>query len=98
MGHETVTHGFGLRTGDCGGDTGDGAADCGRPAQPSMDDWEDLGVQLSYRLLFLFLRYGTTDWPDWAKRGRQDCVCVDGCFKGTLGFLMETFCHYSEPV
>ena len=36
VGHEVVLCGFGLRTGDCGGDIADGTGDCGRPAQMSM--------------------------------------------------------------
>ena len=43
VGHEEVPRGFGLRTGDpC--DTADGAGDCWRPAQQSMDCWEGLVV------------------------------------------------------
>ena len=34
MGHEKVPHGFGLRTGDCRGDTADGAGN-GKPVEPS---------------------------------------------------------------
>ena len=42
MGHEEVPHGFVLRTGDrC--NIADGAGDHRRPAQPSMDHWEEPG-------------------------------------------------------
>ena len=43
VGHDEVPHGFGLRTRDHSV-TADGAGDFGRPAQLSMDDWEELGV------------------------------------------------------
>ena len=43
VGHEKLPRGFGLRTGDHGGDTADGAGDNGRPAQPSLDYEEELG-------------------------------------------------------
>ena len=33
---------------------------------------------------FLFLRYGTPDWPGLARGGRT--VCVGGCFKRILVF------------
>ena len=46
VGHEKVPHGSGL-TGDCGGDTVDGAGTEGL---------------LNHGLLLLFLRYGTLDW------------------------------------
>ena len=62
VGQEKVPHGFGLRSGNCGSDTDVGAG-------------TRVG-SLSHRLLFLFLRYPTPDWPDWAKRGRKDCVCL----------------------
>ena len=42
--HEEVPCGFGLRTGDSGGDTADGAGDFGGPAQLSTDYWEESGV------------------------------------------------------
>ena len=44
MGHEEVPHGFGLRTGNPGGNTADCAGNCGQPAQLSMDYWEEPGV------------------------------------------------------
>ena len=44
VGHERVPCGFGLRTGDCGGDTADGAGNLGRAAQPRVDYWEEPGV------------------------------------------------------
>ena len=40
------------------------------------------GGYLSYRLLFLSLRYSTMDW---AKGVRKDCMCV-GVFKGLWDF------------
>ena len=90
VGHEMVTHGFGVRSGDCGGDTDDGSGDCRRPAQQSMDDWEEPG-EVSCGLLF-FLLWSTVlligmfrDWPDWVKGGRKDCVSL-WVFHGTLGF------------
>ena len=46
VGHEKVPQGSGL-TGDCGGDTVDGAGTEGL---------------LNHGLLLLFLRYGTLDW------------------------------------
>ena len=54
VGHEKVPSGFGIRPGDCGGDTADGSGNRGRPFQPSMDYWAEPGVYLSYGLLFLF--------------------------------------------
>ena len=58
--HKEVPCGFGLRTGDhC--NTVDGAGNCGRPAQPSTDYWEELG-EVSCRLLFFFLEGHTSDW------------------------------------
>ena len=42
-------------------------------------------AEKNHRLLFLFLRYGT---PDWAKRGRKDCVFV-GILKD-FGISMKT--------
>ena len=57
VGHEKVPQGFGLRTGDRGGDTADGAENQGKPASQA---WllGRTGDYLSHRLLFLFLRYG----------------------------------------
>ena len=46
--HEKVPHGFALSSGDgSGSGTADVAVDCGRPAQLTMDYWEELGVHLS---------------------------------------------------
>ena len=42
VGHEEVPAGFGLRTGDRGGDTAD-AGNRGRPAQLTIDYWEEPG-------------------------------------------------------
>ena len=38
VGHDKVPSGFGLRTGDRGSDTADGAVNSGKPAQLSTDD------------------------------------------------------------
>ena len=65
---EEVPHGIGLRTGD-GGDTADGAGDCQRPAQLSMDYWEEPG------LLFLFPEALTGLFGKAGKEGL--CVFVD---------------------
>ena len=43
VGQEEMPRGFGLRT-DCCGNTADDAGDSGKPIQPSMDYWEELGV------------------------------------------------------
>ena len=69
VGHEKVPRGFGL--------TGDRSAtqlmalgtEGGLSAEHGLQG--RTGGYLSHGLLFLFLRYGT---PDWAKRGRKDCV------------------------
>ena len=71
--------GFGLRTGDRGGDTADGAGN-GRPTQPSMDYWEEPGASRATSFYFFFLRYGTADWPGWSKGGKEG-LCVFECFK-----------------
>ena len=79
VGHEEVPHGFTLRTGDHGSYMADCAEDCRRPAQLSRDYWEDPGVSLSCRLLFLFLRCGTPV-PLLGKVGKAGlCVCVCVC-------------------
>ena len=51
--HEEGPRDFQLRTGDYCGNTADGAGDCGRPAQQSMDYWGELG-EVSCGLLFFF--------------------------------------------
>ena len=62
VGHEEVPHGFGLRTRDQG-NTADDAGNCRRPAQLSMDYWEEPGEVNCRLLFFLFLLEGSTsDW------------------------------------
>ena len=53
--HEEVPHDFGIRTGDLG-DTAVGAGNHGRPAQLSIDYWEELG-EVSCGLLFCFFSF-----------------------------------------
>ena len=68
-----VPRGFGLRTGDPGGSTADGAGNRGRPASRAPITGKNQGGHLSHGLLFLFLRYGS---PARAKQRRKDCVCL----------------------
>ena len=56
---------FGLRTGDCGGDTADGAENLGGPASQEQITGKNLGPPEPW-----------TSIPDWAEgEGRTVCIC-----------------------
>ena len=42
---------------------------------------------------FFLLRYGTPDWPGWAKRGKA-ILCVSVGVLRDFGILRVTFHHY----
>ena len=44
VGHEKVPHGFGLKSGDCVGDTTDGAGNHGRPASRARITGKNWGL------------------------------------------------------
>ena len=71
-----------------------GQAEHGQLEGARMLKWES--AQLSYRLLFLFLRDRTSGWPALARGGRTVCLWVF-IFKG-LWDLKTEFHHYSEPI
>ena len=68
-----VPRGFGLRTGDCGGDTADGAWNRSRPASGARiagRNWKpNRGMDF-----YFFLRYDSLAWPGWAKGRMQNGV------------------------
>ena len=59
-----------------------------------MLKWES--AQLSYRLQFLFLGDGTSDWPSLARGGTT--VHVYGCLVLRDLGLKTKFYHYSQPI
>ena len=63
----------------------------GLPAKHGMTD--ELG-EVSYGLLFFFLRYSTQDWPARAK-GEGRTVCVFVGIVRDIGILMKILSHYS---
>ena len=81
-GHKKVPHDFRLRTGDHS-DTADYAGNLKRPAQRSMDDWEEMGEELQTSVFLLFFSWQVVlltgilwAWPDLAKGRGQDYVFV----------------------
>ena len=75
VGHEKVLRGFGLRTGDRGSDTADGAGNHGRPTSQTQITGKYWGPP-EPQTFSIFVKYSTPDWLDWAKRGRKECLCL----------------------
>ena len=72
MGHKKVPHGFGLRTGDRGSGTAEGAGVRRRPASQARITGKNQRLpepQISISLPEIW-------YPDWAERGRKDYVCL----------------------
>ena len=66
VGQQKVLRGFGLRNGDHSSNTDDGAENQGRPASPAQINGKNRRLPEPWTSI-LFLRYGTLDWPYWAK-------------------------------
>ena len=75
MGYEKVPHGFGLRSGERS-NTADSPGNRRRPASQAQITEKNWELAKPWTSVFFFQRYGTPDWPDWAKGGRKDCVCL----------------------